>query len=114
MFNDQNGIENKIFNEINEKQKILENSDNFNNKCKVSNLSDLLYKLNYNTDIEKIIDNLNFYLLEQKKPIFDKSDFNIHLRKNELDKFFKVKKVDNNFALNLKYSLLSKNVNFNK
>lgn len=74
----------------------------------------MLYKLNYNTDIEKIIDTLNITLQEQNKQTFNKNDFNIKLKKEELDKFFKIKTVDPDFSLNLKYSLLSKNVNFNK
>ncbi len=107
-------IEKKILNEMDENQKILENCDNKNKSYRVANLSDLLYKLNYNTDIEKIIDSLNAYLAElEKDTFFDKNDFNICLKKEELDKFFKIKKVDSNFSLNLKYSLLCKNKNFN-
>lgn len=100
--------------EINDNINILDNLENINNSYKVANLSDLLYKLNYNTDIEKIIDTLNATLHEQNKQIFNKNDFNIRLKKEELDKFFKIKTVDPEFSLNLKYSLLSKNVNFNK
>jgi len=106
--------ENNILNEIDENLNILDNLENINNVYKVSNLSDLLYKMNYNTDIEKIIDTLNATFLEQNKPTFNKNDFNIKLKKEELDKFFKIKSVDPEFSLNLKYSLLSKNVNFNK
>ena len=106
--------ENKILKEINDNLSILDNSENKNTTYKVSNLSDLLYKLNYNTDIEKIIDTLNATLVEQNKPTFNKNDFNIKLKKEELDKFFKIKSVNPDFSLNLKYSLLSKNLNFNK
>lgn len=113
-FKKEMDYETKILKEINENLNILDNLDNMNNAYKVANLSDLLYKLNYNTDIEKIIDTLNATLQEQKKPTFNKNDFNIKLKKEELDKFFKVKNVDPDFSLNLKYSLLSKNHNFNK
>jgi len=111
---EEQAIEKKIINEMNENQIILDNCENFNNNYKVSNLSDLLYKLNFNTDIEEIIDTLNSTLQEQNKLIFDKNDFNIRLKKHELDKFFKIKSVDPEFSLNLKYSLLCKNKKFNQ
>lgn len=110
----ENLKEKEILKEMNENQLILDNCENVNLSYKVSNLSDLLYKLNYNTDIEKIIDTLNSTLVEQNKQIFDKNDFNIKLKKDELDKFSISKTVDDQFSLNLKYSLLCKNKNFNQ
>jgi len=110
----ENSNEKQILREMNENQIILDNCENVNLSYKVSNLTDLLYKLNYNTDIEKIIDTLNSTLIEQNKQTFDKNDFNIKLKKEELDKFSISKNIDEKFSLNLKYSLLCKNLKFNQ
>ena len=100
-------IEKTIIKEVNENQRILDNVENKNKTYKFTNLSDLLYKLDYNTDIETIIDTLNNHMREQGKTnLFKKDDFNICLRKDKLDKFFKVKSVHEDFSLSLKYSLM--------
>ena len=70
----------------------------------------MLYNLDYNKKIGNIIDIINNLLKEKgKTDLFKKDDFFIHLNKRELDKFFKVKKVHENFSLNLRYSLSDKN-----
>jgi len=99
--------------EILKSQIISGNEENISLSYKVSNLTDLMYKLNYNTCIEKIIDTLNSILMEEKKQLFDKNDFNITLKKHEFDKFFNVDDVDDDFMLNIKYSLMCQNKNFN-
>jgi hypothetical protein len=49
--------------EILKSQIISGNEENISLSYKVSNLTDLMYKLNYNTCIEKIIDTLNSILM---------------------------------------------------
>ena len=75
----------------------------------ITNLPDLLYNLDYNKNIGHIIDIINNLLREKEKNnLFKKDDFYIDLRKYELDKFFKVKSVHEDFRIRLEYSLSDK------
>ena len=103
-------IERDVLSEVNKYQKILEDQENKKKHYNLTNLPDLLYNLDYNKKIGNIIDIINNLLKEKgKTDLFKKDDFFIHLNKRELDKFFKVKKVHENFSLNLRYSLSDKN-----
>ena len=69
------------------------------------NLFDIFYKLHHNTDLNVLIKTINNILIKEKKKPFDKSDFTITLGAKELDKFFQLKNVDKEFAVNICYSL---------
>jgi len=110
ILNNSEQSERDVLSEVNKYQKILEDQENKKKHYNLTNLPDLLYNLDYNKKIGNIIDIINNLLKEKgKTDLFKKDDFFIHLNKRELDKFFKVKKVHENFSLNLRYSLSDKN-----
>ena len=99
-------FERKIIEEVEMNKQNLNKNQSESKNCHLSNLSDLLYKLDYNTDMVEIINTLNVLMREQGLNTFKKDEFSILLGKEKLDKFFKVKKVHTDFSFYLKYSLL--------
>jgi hypothetical protein len=69
------------------------------------NLFDIFYKLKHNTNLNILIKTINKILVNEHKKPFDKSDLTIVLGAKELDKFNKIKKINQNFAVSISYSL---------
>jgi hypothetical protein len=68
-----------------------------------------MYKLKFNTDLNVLVDTINKILTSAGGKAFDKKDMTISLCAKELDKFGKSHKMNENFAVNINYSLLFNN-----
>jgi hypothetical protein len=71
---------------------------------------DKIYKiidsLNYNSDLNVLIDTINNVRMNERKPLFKKQNLHLSFNSYEVDKFSQAKKMHPDFAVDLYFDLL--------
>lgn len=71
-----------------------------------SELKEYLREFNSSSNLNVFLSKINQCLSDLKKPLIDSKNLMLKLGKYELDKFEKIKHVEHNFSIDLKYELL--------
>lgn len=77
-------------------------------KYSFDKIYEIIDSLNYNTDLNVLIDTINLVRMNQKKPLFKKNNLHMSFNSFEVDKFSQAKKMEPDFAVDIYFELLEK------
>jgi len=78
----------------------------------IEQLYNIIDSLNYDTDLDTLIDTVNNIRIKNNRQTFSKNDLNISFRSTEVDKFSQYKKMHKEFSVNLNFQFVTTDKKF--